>query len=115
MNKIVSDLDLENCFKFNHCIVFIFNDWSAPSILSRKTVLDWEKLFLTLGKGVQIWEIVPDEYNFPLTLIKEEILKGRGYGSLIWIKLGKIIDFDVEVNKFKLEFLNNKLNTLFGL
>lgn len=96
MIKIKTIADFQVCLEARQTIVFIFFDWSGQAHVSRRMVENWENRKNNL---ISLFELNPEESDFADDWVRHEVKDLRGYGSLVWMREGKIIDFKPDAGK----------------
>lgn len=70
--------------------MFIFFEWSAQAHFSKEIVQKWENQF----KKFLVFELNPEVLNILSDWVYKEANDLYGFGSLIWMKKGKILNFE---------------------
>ncbi len=72
-------------------IVFIFLEWSGSAHLSKRIVTKWKK---QTKLTIPLFEINPEDSEEFSIWTYENNIHGHGYGSIIWLNKGRILDFE---------------------
>jgi hypothetical protein len=96
MQSISTDLQFAAILDADRAIVFIGVDWSLQSRLSAAVIEEWERKTRAWGFGCPVHIVNPELHSLG-DWMKDHSrqLKGEGgYGSLIWLQSGTIVDYE---------------------
>jgi hypothetical protein len=82
-------------------IVFVHFDWSGQSVHSLRLFEEWEKDWAAKPTAgfPQHFRLNPDASSYTWDWLEQEggrfrsDLGGGGYGSVLWVKFGRVVDF----------------------
>jgi len=79
------------------CVIFIHFAWSGQSVASLRVFEEWEGSLQDPPEGPAFFRFNPDEHPDLCEWLWDEKFKdlsGRGFGSVIWLRSGKVVDFE---------------------
>ncbi len=89
---------LQEAFEVPLSVIFIHFDWSGQSFASLRIFEEMEESLKGYTGGPTFYRFNPDESPdvCGLWMVDETFgdLSGRGYGSVIWLRSGKVVDFE---------------------
>ncbi|MFO0950185.1 MAG: hypothetical protein U0835_03350 [Isosphaeraceae bacterium] len=116
MREIADEADFAWLLTARQAILFVDFDWSAQSKLSASVVVEWERTSHLWGLNEPVYRVRPDRVPAAADWIKcrEIRLKGEGgYGSLIWLRFGQIVDYEPYVVGAGLRDISQRTRTVF--
>ncbi len=111
MEKIKTEAQFEKVLLLEKAMVFIFFDWSGQAHLSKKVLSEWES---KAELQIPLFELDPDDLTSVSKWVLEEVKERGGYGSLIWLKNGKISGIEMNVGNSEFSELERKTGELFS-
>ena len=97
MRLLSTDSEFAAVLSADRAILFVDSEWSVQSRLSAAVIEEWERNSNLWGLHYTVFRVRPDDRG-PVAawmLDHAEQLAGEGgYGSLIWIRSGAIIDYE---------------------
>lgn len=112
MKKIETEAEFESILLLEKAMVFIFFEWSAQAIVTRKTILSWEDRFKFKD---QLFELDSEELPICENWLRNEVQERHGYGSFVWLVDGKIVDYEKDAGKLEFSELERKTSEIFGI
>lgn len=112
MKEIKTIADFENLLSLEKAIVFIYFEWSAQARISKQVVANWESQTKTTIPFFEIEPEYPDEFD---KWVRDNDIHGHGYGSIVWLKGGRISDFEKYAAEFGILRLEEKTLEVFGI
>jgi hypothetical protein len=114
VKSITAQSEFESAINAEKAIIFITYEWSGQAIQSEQVVAKWVSEWRLWHKDllVPIFKIEPDEYSFMLEWLRENVNE-HGYGSLVWIKDGAIVDYERFVATAGIEDVARRTETIF--
>jgi hypothetical protein len=105
MKKVKTFLEFKNLFKAEKGIVYIYFEWSGPAHIARKNIagLAKEKQF-----SFPIYELNPEDAIFLSEWVREKVKDLNGYGSLVWLKNGKIVDKELRADRLNISEIKER-------
>ena len=97
MELLSTDSDFEAILSADRAIVFVDFAWSGQSQLSTAVIREWERTSHLWDLNCPVHIVRPDDLRSFTEWMKAHgsQLKGEGgYGSLIWLRSGTIVDFE---------------------
>ena len=115
MKSINTQAEFQSAINAEKAIIFIAYEWSGQAIISEQVVNKWISEWHLWHKDlyVPIFKIEPEEYPFILEWVRESVNERNGNGSLVWIKNGAIVDYEVYVAKAGIEDVARRTETIF--
>ena len=110
MKKIETIEDFKNCLNAEKAVVFIFFEWSGQAHFSKRIVEDWENQNENL---FPVFELNPEKTDFAKDWVHEKVKDLRGFGSLVWLNEGNILDFEFDSGKLGIGKIQEKTVKLF--
>lgn len=95
MLSISTEDEFQKLLSAKRAIVFMSFDWSKQAELSESVVEEWLRTWNIWHPKLEvpIYKIAPDEMPFMWEWLRS-MKKEGGYGSLVWIKNGSVIDYE---------------------
>jgi hypothetical protein len=112
MIEIKSIADFENVLKLEKTIVFIYFEWSGQARVSKNVVINWES---QTKSAIPLFEINPEDSDEFNKWVCDNKIHGHGYGSLVWLKKGEILDFEKYAAEFGISKLEEKTFEVFHI
>jgi hypothetical protein len=97
MLVINSSAQLQEAFGAPSSLIFVHFTWSGQSFASLRVFEELEVGLRDHPKGPIFYRFNPDEHQeLAVWLCDEKFgdLSGRGFGSVIWLRSGKVVDFE---------------------
>ena len=110
MKRIETETEFKEVLLLKKAMVFIFFEWSGQAHFSKKIVVEWEN---KSKFAIPLFELEPDELPDVLKWVQDEVKERSGYGSLVWLKDGRILDSEMNVGKFGTLELERKTSEIF--
>ncbi len=117
MQRIYTDSEFAAVLEAGHAIVFIGIAWSGQSTLSSSVIREWERTSNAWGIDCPVYNVMPDKLLSVARWMKDHApeLKGEGgYGSLIWLRSGSIVDFEPYVAGAGLREISRRTRAAFS-
>lgn len=92
-------------------VVFIFFEWSGQARFSKRIINDWESQSKI---EIPVFEINPEDSELLSKWVSDEVKDGYGYGSVVWLEKGKILNFEKDAGKSGVSEIENKTSAIFG-
>jgi hypothetical protein len=100
MQDISNEAEFARLLKASHAIVFIDFAWSGQARLSAAVITEWERTSNLWGLNCPLSRVRPEDVPAVASWLaaQAERLTGEGgYGSLIWLRNGAIVDYEPNV------------------
>jgi len=111
METITTDADFKKLLTMDKALVFIFFEWSGQAHFSKKVLIDWKR---KSKFNIPLFELLPDELELVSKWVREEVKERGGYGSLSWIKDGRVLEVEFNVGNCSSSEIESKTSELFG-
>ncbi len=97
MQSVATEAEFAQVFRADHAIIFIDFAWSGQAWLSAAVIGEWERTSNVWGVGCPVFKVRPDEQLVVATWMRAQGKKlggEGGYGSLVWLRSGIIVDYE---------------------
>ncbi len=117
MELIKTEFAFQQILRADRALIFLDFAWSGQARLSAAVINEWERTSNIWGVDCPIFCVRPDELPAIHDWIKtrKDQLRGEGgYGSLIWLRSGVIVDYEPYVVGAGLRDITSRTRSLFG-
>jgi len=97
VTNVRTESEFAKILRADRAIVFIDFAWSGQARLSAAVIKEWERTSNTWGLDCPVYSVRPDEVPPVACWMKTQAAKldgEGGYGSLIWLRSGVIVDYE---------------------
>jgi hypothetical protein len=97
MLLISTDSEFAAILEAGRALIFLDFEWSGQSKLSAAVIQEWERTSNIWGLDCPVFRVRPDDLGPVVEWIsghKKQLAGEGGYGSLVWLRAGTIIDYE---------------------
>jgi hypothetical protein len=117
MQPITTESEFAEVLQAVRSILFIDFEWSGQARLSAAVINEWERTSNIWVLDCPVFKVRPDELPAVSAWMKAQKarLEGEGgYGSLIWLRAGAIVDYEPYVVGAGLREISRRTRSVFG-
>jgi hypothetical protein len=117
MHLVESESEFARILQADRVILFIDFAWSGQARLSAALIQEWERTSHLWGLNCQVFRARPDDVtmvNAWMETHAEKLGGEGGYGSLIWLRSGMIVDYEPSVIAAGLRDISRRTQSAFA-
>jgi len=96
VEKIKTEAEFNKVLLLDKAIVFIFFEWSGQAHVSKTALNNWEN---QSKFEIPLFELNPEDSEVFSKWICDDVEDVHGYGSIVWLGNGEILNFEKDAGK----------------